>query len=338
MQTTAFALGIASWLLVGVASAETAPLAHPQDEAMLCLAHKTASAIDTATIGELRAACAAEAAAKQTPQGSVSAAPVLTQRLAAERDAFNNRYVIAPYRLNYLLLGSYAERRPSNAVFSTSDGTDTRAQKSESKFQISLKFPLWLDAFGGAGDFLGGYTQRSFWQMYNRSASSPFRETNYEPELWFSHVVNQPFLGWNLSSLTLGVNHQSNGRGSTSSRSWNRVIGSVAMEHGGVAVVLRPWWRIPEKGESDDNPDITDYMGHFDLTLLAHVGEHTFDLMLRDNLRLNHNHGAMQLGWSFPFTQKLKVYAQWFYGYGESLIDYKLRQNTLGVGIQLIDW
>ena len=41
-----------------------------------------------------------------------------------------------------------------------------------------------------------------------------------------------PVLGWNVSTVGLGVNHQSNGRGGDTSRSWNRVYGQVGLEKG----------------------------------------------------------------------------------------------------------
>lgn len=325
-------------LLVGFARAETAAMSPLAEDVGPCLMRKLSAATDAVTIGELRAACAAETTALQAPEATGEVPPILSQRLAAERDTFNNRYAITPHRANYVLLGSYSQRRPSNAAFSSDgDGSD-RAQKIESKFQLSVKVPLRLGALEDVGDFFAGYTQRAFWQIYNQGASAPFRETNYEPELWFSRVVNQPVLGWNLSSFSLGLNHQSNGRGGPLSRSWNRVFGSAAFEHGGIAVVVRPWWRIPERRESDNNPDITHYLGYFDLSVLGHYGENVFDLMLRNNLKLQRNRGAMQLGWSFPLTPKLKGYVQWFYGFGESLVDYKVRQNALGAGVQLLDW
>jgi len=60
--------------------------------------------------------------------------------------------------------------------------------------------------------------------------------------------------------------------------------------------------------------------------------------MIRDNLDFSDNHGALQLGWSFPVTNKVKGYVQWFNGYGESLIDYNSYSNSIGVGIKLSDW
>jgi len=31
-----------------------------------------------------------------------------------------------------------------------------------------------------------GFTAMSFWQVYNDAVSKPFRETNYEPEVFYS--------------------------------------------------------------------------------------------------------------------------------------------------------
>ena len=54
---------------------------------------------------------------------------------------------------------------------------------------------------------------------------------------------------------------------------------------------------------------------------------------MKDNYR-----GALQLDWSFPVKKHLRGYVQYFYGYGESLIDYNHQVNKLGVGIKLTDW
>lgn len=299
-----------------------------------CLLDQLEQAPAGMSAAQIRAACPLAEAAAAAPA-------VVSRRLQEEAQDYTRRYAITAHRMNYILPVGYDQRRPSSAPFSKDvEGDGAQSQKIEAKFQLSLKFPLLLDAFGGAGDVLAGYTQRSFWQMYNNKASKPFRETNFEPEVWYQYPINQPIAGWNLVSASLGVNHQSNGRAQEYSRSWNRVMGGLIFERGEYALMLRPWWRLKEDPSNDDNPDISHYMGNFDLSFGRKLGRHSFDLVLRNNLQSHNNRGAVQLGWSFPlpYSPRMRGYVQWFNGYGESLMDYNVRQNTLGAGVLLADW
>jgi len=63
-------------------------------------------------------------------------------------------------------------------------------------------------------------------------------------------------------------------------------------------------------------------------------------MMLRNQLESGFEDGAVELSWSIPvFNYKpLKGYIQYFYGYGESLIDYDRKVNRIGVGISITDW
>jgi phospholipase A1 len=139
------------------------------------------------------------------------------------------------------------------------------------------------------------------------------------------------------------MSHQSNGRGGSLSRSWNRIYTNFVFEKENFVVSLKPWWRIPEDekedpldASGDDNPDITDYMGNFELTTLYRRHDHEFSLMLRNNLE-GDNYGAVQLEWTFPLWRGVRGYAQYFNGYGESLIDYDAHIERFGIGILLTD-
>ena len=48
--------------------------------------------------------------------------------------------------------------------------------------------------------------------------------------------------------------------------------------------------------------------------------------------------GGLKLEWAFPLFDQLKGYVQVTSGYGESLIDYNHRQNTIGLGVLLLPW
>ncbi|MBF7683125.1 phospholipase A [Acinetobacter sp. B5B] len=210
---------------------------------------------------------------------------------------------------------------------------------TELKFQLSLKTKIWENIFPDNGDLWLGYTQSSRWQAYNEKNSSPFRETNYEPEANLIFRTNYKLFGLDGRLLGLTLNHQSNGQSDPYSRSWNRVMLNLGLERGNFAMMIRPWYRIPESARNDNNPDIQNYMGRADVTTFYKWNDHQFSVMLRHTLKGGHNsRGAMQVDWTFPIKGNLRGQLQYFNGYGESLIDYNHRANYVGLGISLLDW
>ncbi len=228
---------------------------------------------------------------------------------------------------------------PSSPAPDHTVATPQDLQKTEMKFQLSLKTKVWQDLFGDNGDLWVGYTQSSRWQVYNKELSRPFRETNYEPEALLVFSTNYSLLGWNGRLVDFGLNHQSNGRGDPLSRSWNRVVADVGFEREGWTVMLRPWWRIPENARTDDNPDISDYMGRGEVQIVHEWNANEFGLTARHSFRTgDRSHGSLRFTWSFPMVGNLRGYMEVFNGYGESLIDYNHQATYLGIGVSLLDW
>ncbi|MGR2922252.1 phospholipase A [Acinetobacter sp. 1125_18A] len=216
---------------------------------------------------------------------------------------------------------------------------DQNLKSMEAKFQISLKTKAAENLFGNNGDVWVGYTQSSRWQVYNSEESRPFRETNYEPEASLIFRTNYNLLGLNGRLLGLTLNHQSNGRSDPLSRSWNRVILNLGFEKDNFALMVRPWYRIEEDFQDDNNPDIKNYIGRGDLTAFYRWSDNDFSLMLRHSLKGgDDSHGAMQFDWAFPIKGKLRGHFQLFDGYGESLIDYNHRATYVGLGVSLMNW
>ncbi|TXS95535.1 phospholipase A [Parahaliea maris] len=254
------------------------------------------------------------------------------ERLRQEEATAYNAFVLTPHHRNYLLPVTYNARLNEEPWDLQYPGEDM--QETEAKFQFSVKALVWKDIFGEHGSLWAGYTQQNWWQVYNES--SPFRETNYQPEAFLTFANDWQVLGFTNTVLSLGINHQSNGQGGDLSRSWNRVMAGAVFERERMTLSARAWYRLPEKEEDDDNPDILDYYGYGDLTGVWKYRQHEFSLMVRNNLRSD-NKGAVEAEWSFPISPRFKGYVQYFYGYGESLIDHDHLTNRIGIGISLTD-
>lgn len=248
---------------------------------------------------------------------------------------------LLPFKPVYVLLTNYTadvNKSPS------SDNSDNDVKGSipynpvELVFQLSFKTKILRNIFGKkiGGDLWGAYTQSSHWQVYNNSLSRPFRETNYQPEAFI--LFKTPYKIGSIQGVFAGVglNHQSNGRSDPLSRSWNRIIFQFGWQVQELQIVFNPWLRLPEDAADDDNPNIKDYMGRAELVLNYAIGKSEFELASRHSLRGgNRSHASARLDYSYRFYKNLKLHAQVFTGYGESLIDYNHNQTTIGVGLSL---
>ncbi len=298
------------------------------------------------TVSDLQSFCEQQVYRTQQVKEKINSSGLL-RRATLERQE-ENPFTLLPHRPSYLML-AHNFSDANEAPFDLADpDRDYDFQSLETKFQISLKVPVIKDitkdlgfpGFRGVGIY-AAYTNRSFWQQFNKQGSAPFRESNHEPELWLSWQYEQPFFGFTNRFIRFGINHQSNGQSGNLSRSWNRLYTEFLFERDNLAFSFKPWWRIPEKNGEDDNPDIEDYLGNFELSSVYKSSDyngHSIEFILRNNLDFSDNKGAIQLGWTFPLYKSVSGYLQWFNGYGESLIDYNSHTNSLGFGIRLADW
>ena len=218
------------------------------------------------------------------------------------------------------------------------------------KFQFSFKYRLLGDK-ARLGDKLPGlrglyigFTQRSLWDI--DAKSSPFFDTSYMPELMLeSQRVVDPgsegglkFLGYQT-----GIRHESNGKADPESRSLNIAYFRPVFAFGrldGWNLVIAP--RIFDYvADVDNNPDIADFRGHFELTtILGHNDRGALSITGRLG------QGAHRGSWQADLTVPVKVdkifdfatyfLIQYWNGYGESLRTYNQRSQTVRAGVSLV--
>lgn len=273
---------------------------------------------------------------KETPSEEEEVPTYLAKLWDLDRESRRGKFAVKFHRSNYLLPFTYVEN-PNEKTVQEADSTE-ELKNAEIKFQLSFKVKLWQDILGKNMDLWFGYTQKSFWQFYNFEDSSPFRDTDYEPELLLNFRTNYDFLGLKGRFINVGFNHQSNGQSDPLSRSWNRFVVNFGFERDNFILLLNTWLRVPEDSDDDDNPDIESYLGYGELWGYYFWKNQRFGAMVRNNFNFDDNHGALQLEWAFPLIDRVSGYIQYFHGYGESLLDYNHSVRRIGLGFMIKDW
>lgn len=283
-------------------------------------------------IMSVKKAVAAASDEKQTTDS------ILDKRVKSVKESNTNPFSISQYRQNYLLPVTHVTSPNPISV----DGlTEETLDKFEAKYQISVSMPLYLQEDDASGVFFG-MTLVSFWQVYNDETSKPFRENNYEPEVYYQWQTDWDLLGYRFNQFNVGINHQSNGQSGLKSRSWNRIYATAIFSDIDSFYYIKTWVRLPEEEKAfeldptgDDNPDITDYIGRGEFGYGFNLGKVNVLAKLTNNLSFNENRGSIELNLTYPINDRYDWLLQYFNGYGDSLIDYNNHQQRIGLGIQL---
>lgn len=277
-----------------------------------------------------------------TSGNGLAAGDYLTKFWELEPDSRRGTFVVRTFAPNFLLPAHYTSsvnKTPTSPTHPAGGAFGYR--KTEAELQLSLRAKVVEDFLLPDAAVWFAYTQQSIWQLWNGQDSSPFRSSDYQPEAMF--VVPVPGRmgdlggGWRWRMAIAGIAHESNGQADPLSRSWNRLYLGTAFTHDDVALQARFNYRLPESGV-DDNPHITDDIGNTELTASWFPGETTMQLVGRTSFK-SARRGSLQFNWTRPvFAAKpdgLRWYVQLFSGYGETLLDYNHRQNSVGLGFTL---
>ena len=129
-------------------------------------------------------ALAVERASRE--EGSTLENGLASERLERERRSDDEAFALVPHRINYLVPASYASGIDDSPYRRFSDRFADGLRELEVQFQLSVKARLNpKDLFFPNDSLAVGFTLESWWQLYAESISSPFRETNYRPEVFY---------------------------------------------------------------------------------------------------------------------------------------------------------
>ena len=252
----------------------------------------------------------------------------LATRMRDENAIDHNRFGIGFDEPTYVL-PFYYTGNPLQDVGPTPRNQSIKNE--ELKAQLSFKFPIWPHIYGSHWSIGASYTQLMYWQVYDKSQF--FRETDYEPAVFVSDHFRPNWLG------SMGLVHQSNGRGGTYERSWNRAYANLTFSGTSWLVSVEPWILIFKADSSDlHNKNIAHYLGYERVVVAYKYHSQEWSAMLRNSVESGFQRLALELDYSFPIYGVLHGYVQFFHGYGQSLIEYDQKTNSFGVGLTLSNW
>ncbi len=217
------------------------------------------------------------------------------------------------------------------------------------KFQLSFKY-AFMNPRGGISrkaPFFShvylGYTQTSLWDL--ESDSKPFFDTTYRPSLFYKGRSKPLSSDGSRTVWTqMGVEHESNGQAGEESRALNLIYLKARFSFDGV-LDGGHFWIEPKVwaylGDLEDNPDIADYRGYGDLRM-AFTGRADWQIAGTFSVGTS-GKASVQLEFTYPTNRLFSksfdafLYAQYFNGWGESLLTYNQRLPwQLRIGLSVV--
>lgn len=215
-------------------------------------------------------------------------------------------------------------------IFGPSIGPKATKENTNVKFQISVRQKLTKSTLPGGTYLYLCYTQKVFWNILEKSL--PMTDLNFNPGIGLAKPVfkNGKYIG----KFILQLEHESNGRDSIESRSWNRLsLGGDVLITNNFLVHAKVW--IPYV-DGEHNKDLLKYVGIMqagvELTSDDRRWKGSLLLTKRKTWRLDLNTVA-EISWQFSRNADWNLFVQYYNGYGEGLLDYNKFSSHLRAGV-----
>lgn len=230
---------------------------------------------------------------------------------------FDKRPYFSLFKDNYIAVGSELGSRPT-------------AKNTDLKFQVSFRQRLTRTVLPFHTYLFLSYSQKCLWYVFDDP--NPVHDLNFNPGIGFTRpIVDKDRV---VGNVTLMLEHESNGRDSIFSRSWNKIsLGGNLYITPSIMVHGKFWIPIID---GKNNSDILDYYGIFQagVQFVSPNKRWVFSALVTKRKGWNLNANTMiQFGFRLHRDANQFLFAEYFNGYGESLLDYNRYHSRLRVGI-----
>lgn len=200
------------------------------------------------------------------------------------------------------------------------------------KYQISFRQRLSSSYLPFNTFVFISYTQKSFWSIYKKS--SPFRDTNFNPGIGFGRYLISDDNNY-MGSLFLQLEHESNGKDSLNSRSWDFLSLSGKYYFNDRLFFRAKAWLPLVLLIDNTNTDLLTYKGYGNFSVDYRTKNERWwfnaNITPRDNLITMNTTLSAAFKVSKTFNQYL--FFELYNGRGDSLLDYRKYDLKLRIGM-----
>ena len=257
---------------------------------------------------------------------AIAPAYLPAQIISSNEDRFNPDSIRRDFK-NQPYFGLYKD---NYFIFGPPIGQKVTKENTNIKFQISIAQRLTNATLPWGIYLYLFYSQKCFWNVLENSM--PMTDLNFNPGIGLTKplFVKNRYVG----KVSLIIEHESNGRDSIWSRSWNKVsLAANIIIDPNLSVAGKIWAPIID---GMNNKDILHYCGLYQISVQAMTDNRKFTgaltLVKRAGNFFNYN-TILELAWRFSRKSNQYFFLQYYNGYGEGLLDYKVFKSQLRVGI-----
>lgn len=216
-------------------------------------------------------------------------------------------------------------------VFGPPIGHEANKHNTNVKFQISISQRLTKSTLPFGTYLYLFYSQKCMWNVLEDSL--PMTDLNFNPGLGIAKPIIRKD-GRFIGVVQLAIEHESNGRDSIQSRSWNRItLGGNVMVSPSIVVHGKVWIPIVD---GENNKDLLKYVGICQAGIQYNNHEKRFGASLvvvkRKTWKPDFN-TIIELNYRIFRNSNQYLFMQYYNGYGENLLDYNKFRSQLRVGL-----
>lgn len=209
---------------------------------------------------------------------------------------------------------------------------EINVDNADVKYQISFRQRLTNSYLPFNTFIFISYTQKSFWNIYKKS--SPFLDTNFNPGIGLGRYLISDDNNY-MGSVFVQLEHESNGKDSLDSRSWDFMSASGKYYFNDRLFFRAKAWLPLFLLMEDTNTDLLRYKGYANFSVDYRTKNERWWFNANVTPRRNFITMNTNLSAAFRVSKKFNQYLffELYNGRGDSLLDYKEYDLKLRVGM-----